>query len=129
MMAWGRGFGRVYVFLADALALGADGGLESFARGCEQGWIVCGVGGFEPFPRFAREFSVDRQEGFPAVTGKADGELDGLQGVGLDADVAQELGGSEHLLEKHAELDLGKGAAGFDVGEDARQAVDPLRQL
>ena len=65
----------------------------------------------------------------PECSGEADGELDDLLRARLDAGVADELRGREHLLEQHAELDFGEAAAGFDVGEDAGEAVDAFGEF
>lgn len=125
----GGGDGLLDVLLADALAFGANGGLKGAAGASDLGGGAGLVGGFKALEVFAGKLGVDGEEGFAGVAGEADGELDDLVGVALDLGVAEELGGGEHLLEQHAELDFGEAAAGFDVGEDAGEAVDAFGQF
>ncbi len=47
----------------------------------------------------------------------------------FDDGVFDVLAGGEDLIEEHAELDFGEAAAGFDVGEDAGEAVDAFGEL
>ena len=82
------------------------------------------VGGFEALPGFARKLGVDGKQRFAVGRGQLDDELDDLVGAGLGLRVLLELAGREHLLEQRLEHDFADGAAGFDVGEDAREIVD-----
>ena len=126
----GRGDGRVDVLGADAFRLRCGWLLRRPCglRRCASGSLDV-VGGFEALPVFAGELGVDGQEGFAGAAGEADGELDALQRAGFDGGVFDELAGGEHLFEEHAELDFGEAAAGFDVGEDAGEAVDAFREF
>ncbi len=117
------------VLFADAPAFGTDGGLEGPAGGGDLFGRAGLIGGLEAFEVFAGKLGVDGHESFPGVSGEANGELNDLVGVALDPGIADELGGGEHLLEEHAELDLGEAASGFDVGEDAGEAVDAFGEL
>ncbi len=117
------------MYFADAVGLGADGALEGTALALDRFRLILLVGGFEALPGFARKLGVDGQEALAGVGGKADGVLHPLGGAGLDVGVFEKLSGSEHLAQQHAELHFGEAAAGFDVGEDAREVVDAFGEL
>jgi hypothetical protein len=121
----GHGGGGIDVFVADELALRADGAFEGFAGSGD--FIGCAalVDVFESLPVFAGEFGVDGEEDAGTVAvGELEGVFDGFGGAGFDAGVLEVLLGGEHLFELLAEEELTDAAAGLDVGEDFFEVAD-----